>query len=212
MATEPASLLALKATKDGVELLDKIGALERLSLKLVSNPDKAISKLNVALGELTMGYTAFHNEILALSTLSFEQEDLKDVRARLVRLKDGRLMADLAPLKGSCVRIISIYKRYLTGWFNDVLTKREAQRLELVFIQLSSMDGRFLRGAEALSALAQQHATELLGLLQEKRYSDAALVTAKFERTLAPVRQKLSRNLAMLWVLQERFTKASRAV
>jgi hypothetical protein len=56
----------MKTLNEGVKVLDQLGVLERLFLKLANNPDKAATKLTVALAELAAGYTALHNEMLFL--------------------------------------------------------------------------------------------------------------------------------------------------
>jgi hypothetical protein len=74
------------------------------------------------------------------------------------------------------------------------------------------MDGRFIQSAEALSFLAQQSAAELLPLVKEKRFADAEKTVAKLEKSLAPLRHRLSTNMKKLWDLQERFIKVGGAV
>ena len=52
---DPATIVLLKATKEGIDVLDKLGVLERVLLKLKSNPDKAVAKLPLFRQETSAG-------------------------------------------------------------------------------------------------------------------------------------------------------------
>ena len=209
---EPTLIAAFKAAKDGIDVLDKMGALEGVLLKLKSNPDKAAIKLTQALGELKLGYTMLHNELLELGSLSYSAEELRDTQKRLKALQSGKLRAELAAVKGNSSRIESIYHRYLTGWFDRVLTKVEAARIQRLFYDLGHMDGKFLRSADALSEIAQKHAREVLLLLQAKDTDQATKVTQRLELKLLPLTEQLSNYMVRLWELQTKFIAITRAL
>jgi hypothetical protein len=209
---EPASIAAFKLAKDGIDVLDKMGALESVLLKLKSSPDKAAIKLTQALSELNLGYTLLHNELLELGSLSYSTEELRDTQKRLKALQSGKLRAELAAVKGNCSRIQSIYYRYLTGWFDRVLTKVEAARIRRLFFDLGHMDGKFLRSADALSDIAQKHAAEVLVLLQAKNTDQATRLTQRLELKLLPLTEQLSNYMVRLWDLQTKFIAITRAL
>jgi hypothetical protein len=58
--TEVSTMIDIASIKTGVEVLEKLGVLDRLTLKLVNNPHKAARQLNLALSELSRGYTVFY--------------------------------------------------------------------------------------------------------------------------------------------------------
>jgi hypothetical protein len=209
---DPTGIMALKAAKDGIDVLDKLGALERVLLKLKSNPDKAVAKLTQALGELNLGYTKLHNEMIELGSMSFSAEDIRETRKRLKELQSKKLATELAALKGNCTRIDNIYRRYLTGWFDRVLTKPESARLKRLFFDLADMDGRFLRSADALSDIAQRHATKMLVLLDAKDVDRAVKQARHLELRLAPMTEQLSDYMKRLWDLNTKLIAITRAL
>jgi hypothetical protein len=208
---DPATAVSITAVKDGIEVLEKLGVLERLRLKLVNDPDQAARHLSVALAELVSGYTALHSEIVAFGLLSVDEPGL-DAKTKLTRLSDGHLAAELHAVKGSCARIWNIYERYLKGWFSHALNKNEARELRAVFVHLSNMDGEFVRAAEQLSELAARFAKEILTLLRKKRAKEATEKMRELEQALEPLREELSAKMAGLWDLQAKFIKLARTV
>jgi hypothetical protein len=150
--------------------------------------------------------------MISLGSLSFTPDDLRDTGKRLKELRGGKLKTELAAVKGNCARIDSIYHRYLTGWFDRVLTKAESARIQRLFFDLSDMDGRFLGSADALSNIAQQHATAILLLLQGKDVKKAMQLTHRLDVKLTPMTQQLSNYMSRLWDLQAQFIAISRAL
>lgn len=208
--TDPATI-SVGAVKDGVELLDKLGILDRLRLKLASDPDRASRELTIALTELVTGYTALHKEIVSLSMLDVDEPG-RSVEQKLTRLADGSMAAELHGVKGSCSRIGNIYDRYLTGWFSRALAPEEAQALHAAFQSLGSSDGAFVLAAEELSSAAQQAAKEALRLRRLGSPNDAARRLAELAIQLEPYREALSANMAKMWQLQAHFIQVARAV
>jgi hypothetical protein len=209
--TEPASVITVAAVKDGVEMLDKLGVLDRVRLKLASDPDRASRELSIALAELLAGYTALHSEIVSLSMLDVDEPG-RTIDQKLTRLADGSMAAELHSVKGSCARIWNIYERYLTGWFSRALAPQEAAEIRAVFDNLGSSDGAFVLAAEELSSAAQQAAKEALRLRRLGGPNDAARRLATLATQLEPHREALSANMAKLWQLQADFIKMARAV
>jgi hypothetical protein len=209
---DPATIVLLKATKEGIDVLDKLGVLERVLLKLKSNPDKAVAKLTQALGELTLGYTMLHNEMIELGSLSFSQEDIPETQTRLKALETGKLGTELEAVKGNCTRITNIYNRYLTGWFDRVLTKGEAKQIERLFSDLATMDGRFLRSADSLSNIAKQYAAKARRLIETGQVAQATKLTRDLDKKLVPMTRRLSNYMTRLWNLQTQLIVITRSV
>jgi hypothetical protein len=206
------SMLELDAIKAGIDVLDSLGLLERLSLKLVSNPDKAARRLSNALGEVESGYTALHTEILELSTLSFELDELNTTRRRLLRVSDGWVADEVLSIKSSCSRISNIYQRYLTGWFSNVLRAEEAQTLAVLFDELACKDEILTQAVKDVSSAAQQFASRVLELLSQGNVAEARSYAREFEKQLTPLREQLTNSMKRLWDLQDRFIKVGRAL
>ena len=212
MEREVSQMVDLGMVKTGIDVLEKLGFLEKLSLKLVSNPDKAARHLNVALTELETGYKALHDEMVLLGNLSFGPEQLRESRQILIRMKDGRVVDEVLSVKGSCSRIWNIYTRFLKGWFSRVLNADEAQELESLFFALGCMDGGFIQAVEDLSTKAQEFAKTALDHLDKKRMSAVESLTTDLERELAPIRKHLTDSMKRLWDLEDQFIKVGRIV
>ena len=208
---EPIATATLGAIKSGIEVLDKLGALEKVALKLKSNPDRAAARLTQALNELKVGYTTLHSELVELSVMSYEADELKATKRRLRSLATDKLRGELSSAKGNCALIDSIYHRYLTGWFDRALTKPEAVRVRRLFTDLADMDGNFIRGADALSGVAKQHAAKVLSALQMDDLAKAELLTKQLAQQIDPMIERLGEHMQRLWELQASFIRLSRA-
>lgn len=199
--------------KEGINLLDKIGVLERLALKLVSNPDKALNKLIIALNELNMGYTTLYNEMLALGNIDLEDNDHKKARKQLTRVKEGHIKASIISVKGSCARIGKIYDTYLNGWFSCALgDDKDVAELDQLFWSLRDVDDLFLEGVNKLTEIAEKGAKDILLFIDTNRLSEAKQAIDELEGQLAPLREQLCTDMRRLWSLQEQFIKASHTV
>jgi hypothetical protein len=210
--TEVSTMIDIASIKTGVEVLEKLGVLERLALKLVNNPHKAARQLNLALSELSRGYTVFYHELLALGNISFEDKDLNNTCEQLTKIKDGHIEAELGSVKGSCSKIWNIYETYLEGWFSSFLSPLEQGELTGVFMELADVDDRFLGAVKGLSNSAKIIATNLLTLVKKQRITEARAIVENIETDLAPMREALSLRMKQLWDLQERFIKVGRVV
>lgn len=209
--TDPMIAPSLSAVKTGIEVLEKLGILERLRLKLVSDPDQAARHLSVALAELVSGYTALYREIVAFGLLDVDEPEL-DAKKKLTDLSGGRLAAELRSVKGSCKRIRNIYDRFLTGWFSHAFNEEEAREIHDVFFEFTDMDDKFVLAAEQLSELAGRFAKEILDLLRDNRVNEANARLRELEEALEPLREELSAKMADLWNLQAKFIQLARTV
>lgn len=205
-------MVDLTPVKNGIDVLEKLGVLEKLSLKLINNPDKAAKHLNLALAELDTGYSALHDEMIELGTLSFAPKSRKDTHKRLLRIKDGRIADEVNSVRGSCTRIWNIYQMFLSGWFSRVLVPREADDLHSLFVVLASMDSRFINAVDILSSKAQQFAVEVLTHLDNGDALAAESLVKGFEKELAPMREQLTNSMKQLWKLQDKFIEVGRVV
>jgi hypothetical protein len=205
---------ALSTVKGGIEVLDKLGILERLRLKLFNDPDQAARYLSVALSELVGGYTALHNEIVAFGLLDVDEGPGHTVMDKLTRLRDGRLGGELSSVKGSCARIGNIKTRYLNGWLNRIFINnpREQNEIEQVFNDLATVDGAFVKAAETLSGFAAQFAEEVLSLLRSNKTDEANARLKEIEIAFDPLRQDLSTKMTELWNLQAKFIELAHSI
>lgn len=198
--------------KTGLEVIDKLGLLEPVVLKLITNPDKAASRLDLALNELSTGYNAFYNAIIKLSIVSFKSEEINESREFLLKVKDGCIATEIFSVKGSCQKIWNIYQKYLTGWISSVLNKQEASEIEELFLDLQDMDGKFIRAVEQLSSEAQKFAADVLHKINIAQYAEAEYLRNNFEDELAPFRSELTQNIKELWNLQSKLREVAGSV
>ena len=115
--------------KGAIDTLEKVGILQKVMLKLISNPEVARQKLRAALLEIRKTTEAISDALTEIVLLSFDADDLDDTRKQLRKIAEGRIQVDFQEATGSCRRIKHIYKTYLNGWFSKFLNPPEANEL-----------------------------------------------------------------------------------
>ncbi|NIQ04629.1 MAG: hypothetical protein GWO20_02530, partial [Candidatus Korarchaeota archaeon] len=197
--------VTVSSVDDATSLLDKLGILDHVLLKLVNRPEAAVHKLRIALSEVRRGYDALQDALLKIDLLSFEKQDIEDTREELQKIAAGKIKLTMAEAKGSCTRIGNIYDKYLQGWFSAALNPGEADELRLLFNDLRYTDAGLLKASMRLSIQAEAKATEILNHLKtaggETRARRAAEeFSLQFRRTL----EKLTKQLVFMLELENK--------
>src|SRR5262249_44351774 len=125
---EPVSVAAMKT---GVELLDKIGILEKVKKELVNNPDAAAAKLTLVLSALGRTYQIVDDTLVSFMSLTFENADAqRDALELLNKARGGQLEVQMMDARVHCHKIWFIYDRYLNAWFKKAIDEKEHEEIE----------------------------------------------------------------------------------
>lgn len=197
------------AAKETFEILEKLGMIDKLLLKLKNDPHLAHDKLRVVLLEIRKTCEAIANTINEIDILSFEDADLSDTRHQVKKMVDGPLIIDLQIAKGSCARIGHIYRTYLSGWFSQVLNEKEATELKSIFDDLSNMDGHVLKLTEKLYFQTLELARFISQSLEEQRVIEAKKGATAFTQAYRPYLSKLNNWLAFMYSLDAKLIKTT---
>jgi hypothetical protein len=99
--------------KDLIDVADKLGVIQAVRRKLVSQPDPALDKLVTALEEVSKIYDVHQSEVKGLLSLYFDPSQTPEAaksraeeRATLMALEGGELAARMRRAKGSCRRAV----------------------------------------------------------------------------------------------------------
>jgi hypothetical protein len=203
-------MASVEAANQALEILDKLGMIDGLLLRLKSNPDLAHKKLRVVLLEIRKTCEAIANSINEIDQLSFEKADLDDTHHQIRKIVQGPLKIDLQIAKGNCGRIDHIYRTYLCGWFSQVLDTQEADALRFIFNDLGSMDGHVLHLAEQMYFETLDLARRIDDNLTNKQVAEAEKVATDFTQKYRPCLSKLNDWLAFMFSLDNKLIKTSR--
>ena len=199
--------------KNAVDTLDRLDVLEKVKNKLFNNPDRAAKHLVRVLSEIEVVYRELERPILILSTLEFEPaRQPRKSRTYLRRLKNQGLRKQISDARNSCGQIKNIHRRYLTGWFNRALSKREVQSLNSLFDHMSILDDSLVGVMWGLSDRLRAAAERILTAVDANDPKTAQQYIRSEERRFDSTVQKLNRKLAKLTDLKGDFIRMSGAL
>lgn len=212
MVTETIGVVA-NVTEGAVNTLDRLGVLEKLSQKLVSRPDPAAKHLARVILEIESVYRELEMQIMDLSLLEFEPpKELRRTRTKLRRLQTYGLRKQIKHAQNSCKLIKSIHRRFLTGWFSRVLSKRQAESLNLLFDEMSILDESLVSMMATLSLYLERVAKEILTAIDANDAKKAREYVRSQEKRFDVALRKLNHKLQSLSDLKGRFMAASGAL
>ena len=170
--------------KNAVDTLDRLDLLEKVKNKLFNNPDRAAKHLVRVLSEIEVVYRELERQILILSTLEFDPaRELRKSRTYLRRLKNQGLRKQISDARNSCGQIKNIHRRYLTGWFNRALSKREVQSLNSLFDHMSILDDSLVGVMWGLSDRLRAAAEQILTAVDANDPKTAQQYILSFAKT-----------------------------
>lgn len=197
-----------------VTIAEKVGAIEAVKGKLLSQPDPAAEKLIIALEEIYKIYLTLEEALTSYLSVWLDPEnpELAKAKAVLIGLEGGETQARMEKSRGSCRKITNIYERYLRGWFSKVLNKDEAEQLRALFREMADFDSYMVDAIVAVSKWLTLQASETLELLRVGDMSGAQQQVDAARREILPDRRAISRVIGDLLKLQAEFTEVSGAL
>jgi len=209
-----AEIAGLASTaKNAADTLDRLGVLEKVKTKLFNSPDRAAKYLVRVLSEIEIVYRELERQILTLSTLEFEPaSELRKSRTYLRRLKNQGLRKQISDARNSCGQIKNIHRRYLTGWFNRALNKKEVQSLDSLFDHMSILDDSLVGVMWGLSDRLRVAAQKILTAVDANEPKTAREYIRSEERRFDSTLQKLNRKLTKLTDLKGDFIRIGGAL
>lgn len=184
----------LTATKELVDIADKLGVLDTIKNKLLGSPAAARSQLAAVLTEISKIYSAIDGEMSDYLAIVFTGDAKDDEASRklLLALEGGRSRPRIAEARGHCKKILHIYTEYLCPWFEDVLSKQEQERVRLLFVHLSDTDGMMMNALDSITDWLTAQAMSTLTLAKSvgieaanREVDEARLVLLKPRRTIS---------------------------
>lgn len=226
---EPATATAtlLETSKAFSESLSKLGILEALKKKLVSQPDVAATKLAGALAELEKTILAFDEVVVPYLAIYLERgedrQDLTEADRRglkqqyrqdlklLYSLEGGAASAKASAARGHCGRIGNIYDVYLNPWFKRVthLDESDREALRLLFQQLRGNDNAIVDLIEATATWLRDAAQQVLDHVENGDLNLANDTVASARKQIRPVRTALTDALTTIRKLEGDFIDIS---
>jgi|SRR5271165_5429808 len=195
-----------------VDISDKLGVIDTVKSKLIRQPDPASAKLEAVLAEISKIYLAFEQELARYLSLTLEPAELGNERPVLIELESGKIAARMGVARGHCSRIHNIFKRYLSPWFQRLLSKSEVSRMDDLFMDLSDADGRMLDIIDQVSGWLAQEASATSNLLENGDIAGAQARLAQARKEVLPARRAIAEAMRKIYELEATFVEASGAV
>ena len=198
--------------KELVDVSDKLGLIQVVKSKLVSQPDPAAAKLLAVLSEISKIYLALEEELTRYLALTLEPEEFADERATLLELEGGKLDARMNAARGHCGRIYNIFTRYLSPWFKRILRPEEVSMMDSLFAQMSLTDSMMLEAINNVSSWLTTEAQAVLDLLDQKKFVEAQQLISAARREVLPARRAIASAMRRIYDIEADFIQASGAV
>jgi hypothetical protein len=198
--------------KDLVDISDKLGLIQAVKSKLVSQPDPASSKLLAVLGEISKIYLIFEEELTRYLSLTLDEEELKEETGILLDLESGKITARMGAARGHCGKIYNIFTRYLSPWFKRALSSDEVSMMGQLFAQMSLTDSLMLDVIDQVSRWLSQEAEATLDLVERGELDAAQKRIAEARRQVLPARRAISNAMRKIYDIEASFIETSGAV
>jgi multidrug efflux pump subunit AcrA (membrane-fusion protein) len=207
---EPVSA-ATTAAANLAEIADRLGILQAVKQRLVSQPDPAAAKLDTVLDEIHKIYLVLDTEITSYLSLWLDPSSDRFVadRETLLGLEGGALSSRMRKAKTACSKIGNIYDRYLRGWFSRVTSRDEAQQLGQLFRELRDVDSQMIDAINKTATWLEQEAEQTLNLVQEGNFEGAQQRIDVARQEIRQARRDMSRAMQILLDLQSGFVTES---
>ena len=171
---DPVSTSVVTTLSNSVGLLDKVGLLQKIKNKLVNHPDIAAAKLTGVLNDIGKTYEVVDDVLVQFVSMSFEDDDPRRSALLLLnKMGGGNLKHKMMEARASCTRIGAIYRRYLTGWFNDALNPEGQYGLQELFYALQNADNDWIGMLSKVAEELKKVSKKLIKLLEEGRFKEA---------------------------------------
>ncbi|MDA2912854.1 hypothetical protein MYX77_02630 [Acidobacteriia bacterium AH_259_A11_L15] len=197
-----------------IGMVERVGLLEKLLLKVISSPEKAGRSLAEALGEIEKSTTALREALLSVSNISLPEQVTADLTRQLDNLASGPLEISVNKAKGSCSRIGNIHKAYLSGVLSKFvktkfLNSDEVSALEALFHDLSKSDASFVEIARIISGRVKDVSKKVRCLLDAQDLAHAKTVVSDLRKESLEKAERLNAMLTKMIELQGKFVDKS---
>lgn len=198
--------------KDLIDISDKLGIIQAVKSKLISQPDPAAAHLVAALEEVSKIYYSFESELTKFLALTLEASEIAQERGTLLELEGGKIKVRMGVARGHCKKIKNIYDKYLCPWLRRVLAPEENQLVEGLFSEMSLTDHSMLNLIDDVANWLATEAEETLHLLEagDLKAAQARVRAARLQVT--PARRAISAALRRIQDIEAAFVEASGAI
>jgi hypothetical protein len=209
---EPLTTASIGALSQGITVLEKVGLLEKIKNKLVSNPDAAAAKLAGVLNEIGKTYEVVDDAVVQFASMSFEDEvACASSLALLHMIRGGRLTRRMMDAKAHCSNVGAIYHRYLTGWFSDALNPQEQTDQQNLFLELQNADDHWVQMLSKVAKELEKVSKTMISYLKSGRIHDAERLREDVLKQLMDSQNRLSNGIVKLQSLKIAFFNISGA-
>lgn len=201
-----------------LDIIDKFNIIKLVKSKLIKQPDPAAEKLVTALEELSKIYTALESEISRYLSIYFDRaqsaEERKDERKNLIELEGGEIVARMGKARGHCGKIWNIYVKYLTPWFDKLLSPKEQEKMQSLFRELSEIDSHMVDAINEVADWLTRQAHDTLNLVDANppQIEKANQYISEARRDIFETRRAIENSMRTLLDLQAEFIGISGAV
>jgi hypothetical protein len=133
-------------------------------------------------------------------------------RSTLVALDGGELAARVRKAKGHSSKIENIYAKYLSPWFQRLLTPEESNSMFQFFRFFHGVDLAMVNRIEEVAAWLSQQARTVADLVDSNKFDEANERIKDLGNELRPMREDIAKVMKVLFELEAEFTEASGAV
>lgn len=188
-----------------IELTDRFGVIDRIKDALLSQPDKAATKLAEVLDEVAKTVSAIDDEMIRYLSLHFHsEENISQSRAVLLGMEVGQSMIRINEARGHCHKIKNIYDAYLDKWFDRVFATNSSERNQLAsaFAGLGTADDYIIDAMHEVSFWLKTQAEQALDAVDIGNLIDANAKIRQARLQAKPARERLTETMAKLRALQ----------
>lgn len=193
-----------------LRLIEKLGVIDEVKIKLLGTPDLANDKLVVALEETKKIYQLVENMLSTYLSVEFDQTSRQDERKVLVKLEGGELLSEVEQARPICRKIERIYMHYLRVWFSKYLEEDEQLKMEGLFQQLGTADDQLVDQLIQVAKWLTEEAKATLDLVDRDDLDAANRRIKAARKEVLPFRQVISDSMRKLFALQADFLQASK--
>lgn len=193
-----------------LSLIEKLGVIDEVKIRLLGTPDLANDKLVVALEETAKIYHLVENMLSTYLSIEFDQTSRQDEREVLVKIEGGELLSEVEQARPICSKIERIYTQYLRGWFGKYLEKDEQLKMEVLFQELSAADDHLVDQLRQVAEWLTEEAKATLDLVDGDDLDAANRRIKAARKEVLPVRQVISDSMRKLFAIQADFLQAEK--
>ena len=191
-----------------LSLIEKLGFIDEVKIKLLGTPDLADDKLVVALEETEKIYQLVENMLSTYLSVEFDQTSCQEERKVLVKLEGGELLSEVEQARPICRKIERIYRHYLRVWFGKYLEEDEQLKMEGLFQQLGTADDQLVDQLIQVAKWLTEEAKATLDLVDGDNLDAANRRIKAARKEVLPFRQVISDSMRKLFALQADFLQA----